>query len=600
MLKIKVTMHMALLVFMVVVLSCTGELDSFSDTNSSKIVENINQGNVTLFSQNYSETNNVPNNIFIAKIQNSTISEGVCSTIYGIEKSEILLEGTPKELKYKITRNSSLVPYSVLSVADTIACFGINEYAGHLKKPIETYNFCKCTSIPIIYYLEEPRQIGSLYICDLTPMVKCAYEISMDMNADDHQSFVELDSPGSKLIIQEIDNKTVLKSYFKNVSGNIRSESICIGNAAEKSNFEIIFDGDNKINTIRTKNGSYIVTPFYSLDRQKLPYVDFSNGYIKFTSFVMGKGTYLDVSISNINQKADRKFITPIGDSKMLPFGLDGPYPRNTTEQGINYLNSKGDRGTIWFDVRDINRCNKTDLEYLRNLVNNNSWDTGIHYSKELESLPLKEAYKVMDGEYSYVYEKIGRKPTSWCSMRNRDNITHATYAYEKLGMLWRNGDSGIHAERDVGNLYDDTWEWWEPASQHGMIYPVFTHQLDKDPAIKYSISSSKFKAWVDNYDSNNIPIVSFYEYNQINRNTFDAYFDNLEQNKHFVTFDAHTNGARALINVNISAGNNTQVYDSILDKPLNFKLEQDKSITFWAENNHTYKIRVLLNSLSN
>jgi hypothetical protein len=349
---------------MIVILS-SGELGSFPDTNSSKIVENINQGNITLFSQNYSEANNVPNNIFIAKIQKSTLSDKVYSTIYGMQESKILLEGTPKELKYTVTRNSSPISNSLLSVTDTIACCGINEYSSHLNKHTETYNFCKCTSIPISYYLEEPREVGSLYICGLTPMVKCAYEISMDVNTDDQQSFVELDSPGSKLIIQKVDNNIILKSCFKNDSNNVISKNISIGNATERLDFKIMFDGENKTNTICTKNGSYIVTPFYSLDRQKLPYVDFSNGYIKFTSFVVGDGTFLDVNISSINQKADRKFITPIGDSKIIPFGLDGPYPRNTTGQGINYLNSKGDRGTIWFDVRVIESCNKTGLEYL-------------------------------------------------------------------------------------------------------------------------------------------------------------------------------------------------------------------------------------------
>ena len=391
-------------------------MGSSSDTTNSKIIENINQGNITLFSQNYSEINNIPSNIFIAKIQNTTTLDSVYSTIYGTQKSEILFDNTSKELKYTTTRNSPLISYSLLSDVDTITCSGTIEYTEHLIKPSYIGTFCRhALQFRIIDYLEEPRQIGSLYICNLTPMVKCTYEISMDIKTDDPQSFVELDTPGSKLIIQKIDNNTVLKSYFQTDSGNIESKTISIGNAAEKSNFKIIFDGENKTNTICTENGSYIVTPFYNLDRQKLPYVDFSNGYIKFTSFVLGEGTYLDVNISSINQKADRKFITPIGYSKMVAFGLDGPYPRNTIEQGINYLNSKGDRGTIWFDVRYIAECNQTDLEYLRNLVMNDSWEVGIHFSKELNSLPLEEAYKTMDKEYEYVYEKIGKKPTSWC-----------------------------------------------------------------------------------------------------------------------------------------------------------------------------------------
>jgi hypothetical protein len=198
-----------------------------------------------------------------------------------------------------------------------------------------------------------------------------------------------------------------------------------------------------------------------------------------------------------------------------------------------------------------------------------------------------------MDEESEYVYEQIGKRPTSWCCLRNRDNITHAIYAYNKLGMYWRNGESGVHAERDVGNLDDGTWPWWEQASRAGMTHPVFTHQLDKDPAIPYSISPSKFKTWVNNFYSNNVFIVSFYEYSQVNRNTHDAYFDNISSNGNRITFDAHTNGVRSLINLNITAGKDAQVYDRTSNETLNYTLEKDKSITFWVENNHIYYIHL-------
>ena len=137
----------------------------------------------------------------------------------------------------------------------------------------------------------------------------------------------------------------------------LKSKTITVNNN-EKLNLKILFDGENKTNTISAENSGYIVTPFYKLNRQYLPYIDFSNGYIKFVSFVNGNGTYIDVNFSSIKQTADRKFITPIGDNKIIAYGLDGPSPRNQTEQGITYLNSKGDRGTIWFDV-----------EILRNVI---------------------------------------------------------------------------------------------------------------------------------------------------------------------------------------------------------------------------------------
>ena len=573
------------------ILSCTGELGNFPDTTYSENTTSILQGNITLFSQNYSETNNIPGNIFIARIQNTTTLDDIYSTIFGTQKSEILFENSSKELRYTTSRSSPLVSYDLLSALETIACYGTVEYAQHLVKPLDVDTFCNCASIPEFNYVAESRQAGAFYVCNLTPMVKCAYDVSMDMSTDDPRSFVELDTPGSKLMIQEEENNTILTSYFETESGNIDSKIMSIGNAKGKSNFEIIFDGENKTNTILTEDGNCIVTPFYDLDRQKLPYVDFSNGYIKLLSFVFGEGTYLDVNISSIDQKAARKFITPIGDSKMVAFGLDGPLPRNVTGKGIDYLNSKGESGTLWLDVGGLKKCNETDLEYLRSLVNNNSWETGVHYSKELNSLPLEEAYRTMNEENQYIYDKFGKMPTTWCCLRNRDNLTHAIYAYDKLGMYWRNGDSGVHAEKDVGNLYDDTWPWWEPASRAGMTHAVFTHQMDKDPAIKYSISYSKLKTWVDNYYSNNVSIVSFYEYSQVSRNSHDAYFDNITTSGNLVTFDAHTNGIRSLINVNVTAGSDTQIYDRTSNKVLNYTLEKDKSITFWAENNHTYNI---------
>ncbi|RPJ78878.1 MAG: hypothetical protein EHM20_02835 [Alphaproteobacteria bacterium] len=568
----------------------SGGTKAFPGKLIPKIHENTDRGILALFSQNYSKANSVPNNIFIAKLQGNKIYDKLYSAIYGTLKSEISFD-ISKALKYKVTRDSCLFPYSLFPFTDTIIESGINGYTADLMKSSEIRRFCEVASTPLIHYREQPRQTGSLYICSLIPMVKCTYQISIDIKTDDPQSFVELSSPGSKLIIQKINNDIILKSFFKASSEDIKSETICIGSAAEKSDFKIVFDGYDKTNTIYAKDGNSIITPFYNTDRQRLPYIDFSNGYIKFTSFVMGKGTYLDIDIYSINQTAARKLITAIGNNRMLAFGLDGPHVRNTTEQGIRYLNSKDNKGTIWFDIELLEQCNETDLEYLRGLIINDSWDVGVHYSKELNSLPLEQAYKIMDQGYLYIYEKIGRKPTSWCSMRNRDTVEHAIYAYENLGMFWRNGDSGIHTEKDIGNLDDNTWEWWETASRAGMVHPVFTHELDQDPAIKYSISRSKFQNWIENYNSNNISTVSFYEYGQISRNTYDARFENLRHTEHFITFDARTNGAITLVNVNIDAGRSTQVYDNTSEKVLSYNIEQDNSITFWVENNHTYDI---------
>lgn len=553
--------------------------------------QNVDQGIITLFSQDYSKISRVPDNVFISKIQENKIYDRLYSIIYGILKPQIFFNDISRGLEYKITRGSGLLPCGLLPVVDAVSCTGTNRFAGNLTMQRDVQRFCECASFPLVRYQGQPRQTGSFYICRFTPMVKCTYQISMSIKTDDDRSFVELNSPGSKLIIQEINGRVVLKNYFEKSSCDMSSEAIFLGNTAEKLDFEITFDGHSKTNTISGKDGKSIKTPFYSFERQKLPYLDFSQGYIKFTSFLGGKGSSLDVIIYKISQRAERKLITAIGDCKLVPFGLDGPHVRNTTEQGILYLNNKNSRGTIWFDIELLEKCSESDLEYLRNLVFNHAWDTGVHYSVELNSLPIEEAYKVMNEEYSYVYEKIGQKPTSWCSMRNRDNLTHAVYAYENLEMFWRNGNSGVHAEKNIGNLDDGTWEWWESASKADMVCPAFTHELDKDPAIKYSISHSKFLKWVDNYNSNDLSIVSFYEYGQISRNTCEASFDILHYTENSIVFKVQTNGSDALVNVNIRAEEGTGVHDNTSDKFLSCRIEQDKSITFRVENNHTYYI---------
>jgi hypothetical protein len=70
-----------------------------------------------------------------------------------------------------------------------------------------------------------------------------------------------------------------------------------------------------------------------------------------------------------------------------------------------------------------------------------------------------------------------------------------------------------------------------------------------------------------------------------------------LQYTENFILFDVHTNGGIALVNVNINAGRNTQVYDNTSGKFLDYEIEQDNSITFWIENNHSYIIdKIALN----
>ena len=109
---------MIVLFLIALILICISVLGNFSHVNNSKITDNSNQNTITLFSQNYSEVNSVPSNIFIGKNENTTTLDNVHSTTYGNEKSEIILDNTSKELVFSTTRNSNNSSASKVKLVD--------------------------------------------------------------------------------------------------------------------------------------------------------------------------------------------------------------------------------------------------------------------------------------------------------------------------------------------------------------------------------------------------------------------------------------------------------------------------------------------------
>jgi hypothetical protein len=99
-----------------------------------------------------------------------------------------------------------------------------------------------------------------------------------------------------------------------------------------------------------------------------------------------------------------------------------------------------------------------------------------------------------MQDIYDQITETFGRAPTTWCSFENKDNVTHATFAYYQLGMLWRNGF--IDFVPNVGTLTERRWpEFWSKISEAQMVYPSFTHNTDEliMPPEYYSIGYENF-----------------------------------------------------------------------------------------------------------
>lgn len=227
------------------------------------------------------------------------------------------------------------------------------------------------------------------------------------------------------------------------------------------------------------------------------------------------EGSRCTTRIYSITETVPRySHITPLADPRVHGWGLDGPHPVDTIQNGVALVHQHGGTGTIWADVRHV--APGTDEHAYVMYLLDSGWELGIHYSKALRSLPLSEAYDLMYSEYRQVEEWFGRAPVTWCSQGNQDNVTHAEYAAESLGMIWRNG---YNLGGRMGNfiaLIEIRFEGgMEVLSKHGAVGVGYTHQTDLEPVYNEAngIGWDHFQEWVTNYADNGVRMVGYYEY---------------------------------------------------------------------------------------
>jgi hypothetical protein len=206
-----------------------------------------------------------------------------------------------------------------------------------------------------------------------------------------------------------------------------------------------------------------------------------------------------------------------------------------------------GFTGTIWIEFADLADYSTENITKLKGLFAN-GWELGIHFTGRLRDLTMEEAIARMDAQYAQATEMFGRSPTSWCSLQNADNKTHAAYAYANLGMVWRNGPNGIHILSNIGNLEDMMWElWWDPVSSAGAVFPTFTHELDPEPAIRFSIGLTNFSAFLSNYAAAGVRLVPWYDYWTIAQNTYHTQVTDLSvENESSLSFTVDNIGGKS------------------------------------------------------
>jgi hypothetical protein len=248
------------------------------------------------------------------------------------------------------------------------------------------------------------------------------------------------------------------------------------GTGSVRFNLTVSSDGVSCLNTISVDGIQVLQTPLMtSANRQYVPNT-YTNPYLYFTMKPSDLDTEIVLRVYSLAQTVPAyEYITPISDPSITPYGLDGPHLYDTVDGGIALLQSHGGRGTIWADVGILASYSDENITALKQLIAE-GWELGIHYTTGLSDKAMDAAIIIMDSQYAQITDIFGQAPTSWCSLRNLDNVTHAAYAYANLGMVWRNGYVGVHGQSNVGNLCDELWPWWANASAAGMVFPTFTH----------------------------------------------------------------------------------------------------------------------------
>lgn len=430
---------------------------------------------------------------------------------------------------------------------------------------------------------------AALYIGGMYPATDSTINIKMGIDRENWNAKTNVYGSNYWIVVQHrLSGVYRVTSYWND--GTLKSTYFDVAGIGTSNNIIEISIASNESNrsNVISCGAQYLETPYYRLNSVQHPYTAVSQPIMYLTN-ELSTSQNITTNIYSIEQTIPRKIITPHGSNQHTAFGIDGPHTpfEDKILSGAAYLTNAGGGGTVWADVLYVNESNAQPIKDMLA----DGWELGIHYSIGLNSLPVQDAYDRMDSEYAAISSIFGQPPTSWCSLQNADNVTHAAYAYNNLSMVWRNGDHGIAYIPTIGNIDNRVWlNWWLPTINNSAIYPTFTHTLDVEPAATYSIDYSKFQYYVDTYTGNDIKIVGFEEYYLRNANQKDAVIDIIESDDAHITFSVQTNGRPSNLNVyRDNAVPPYKIYDETSRTWVRFVENNDTSVTFEAQHNHTY-----------
>jgi len=419
--------------------------------------------------------------------------------------------------------------------------------------PIETtliYN----NSLQSFDFTREYGQAGELYIGGLYPAADHTFRFELGLDRTNVNSLFNIyTATGWYAVLRDSSDRYKIFSYYQNETGAKVSQSFSIPSESVINNkiiLDIICDTESHTNKVVFNEGLQITTPFRTLECLYLPYPSLTHPTITCEPYVSGTDGYLTVHIYNVSMSIPQKPITVYPLNNITAFGLDVGYPAHN-ELGTAHMQNNGQVGTVWidpyYDTVDAN------VNYRKSLLAD-GWELGIHFTPKLTSLSSSAAEAEMDAEMEAARTTYGQYPSSWCSLTNSDNVTHAVYMYNTYGAIWRNGRSGISMIPNVGNLENSSYTpFWINTTNAGAIYPCFTHHTDAAQAIKYSIDYANFCAYSDAYANKNIKIRGFYEYykNGIVQTTNVSLLTNNENEFKYIVTNEFPANVRVTTNLN-------------------------------------------------
>ncbi|MDD3138652.1 MAG: hypothetical protein PHX08_06745, partial [Lachnospiraceae bacterium] len=430
---------------------------------------------------------------------------------------------------------------------------------------------------------------GETYFTGAYPTVNENLTFTMGVDSSSPWSYGYLRTSVAYIGVRHAsDGSYEIESYWTSDKGNLLNSSFQIPATSVVNNrvtVSIHSYDSNRTNVITAGPGLYVTTPYRTETTRKLPYTNVIQPLIFLDCYASGTDGWVNVHLYNITQSIPRNIITPYARNDIMGFGLD--YPNTTNNQkGTDLLISQGQTATVYLSGTNLDRSE--DVAYDKSLFAN-GFEEGIHFYPGLATESLEQAKNTIDTQMEAAETTFGSTPASWSSSENKDNVTHAIYAYNKYGTLYRNGMMGTGYISNIDTLTSATWAWWSEGSEHGAVCPCFTHQTDNSPAIPYSIDLDLFKTFVTNLNSKGINLVSFSKW-YYSSMAQTATTNILQSDANTMKFQLKTSGGYP-VNMNVQ----TVISPSKLDCNgvlIPFKQTSD-GIQFTSVGNGTYTITV-------